>query len=58
MIVLKKDGKSPTWIITTTDAEGFHKQLNVTADELDELTNQWNKYKRNYETERNRNRTL
>ena len=45
MIVLKKDGKSPTWIITTTDAEGFHKQLNVTADELDELTNQWIKQK-------------
>ncbi len=45
MIVLKKDRKSPTWIITTIDAEGFHKQLNVTADELNELTDQWNKYK-------------
>ena len=42
MVELKKDKKSPTWIVTTTDKEGFHRQLNLTADELDELTRMWN----------------
>ena len=37
MIRIDKDKKSPTWIITKTDNEGFHSQINVTADELVEL---------------------
>ena len=37
MIEIKKDRKSPTWIITKTDSEGFHHQLNLTAEEMDEL---------------------
>ena len=41
MISLKKDSKSPLWIITVTDAEGFHRQVNVSSDELDDLVEQW-----------------
>ena len=41
MIELKKDSKSPLWIITVTDAEGFHRQVNVSSDELDDLVEQW-----------------
>ena len=37
MIEITKDKKSPTWIITKTDAEGFHHQLSLTKDELVEL---------------------
>ena len=37
MIEISKDGKSPTWIITKTDSEGYHRQLNVTKDEIKEL---------------------
>lgn len=37
MIEIAKDKKSSTWIITKTDAEGFHHQLSVTIDELFEL---------------------
>ena len=37
MIEISKDGKSPTWIITKTDSEGFHHQINVTKEELLEL---------------------
>jgi len=47
MIELKKDKKSPTWIITTTDNEGFHRQLNVREEELNELTDLWHKTKAN-----------
>ena len=36
-IDLKRDGKSAMWIITRTDAEGFHRQLTLTRDELLEL---------------------
>jgi hypothetical protein len=43
MIELTKDRKSPTWIITTTDSEGFHRQLNVKPQELDELVRAWQK---------------
>lgn len=38
MIDISKDKKSPTWIITKTDKEGFHSQLHVTKLELIELT--------------------
>lgn len=41
MIDIKKDRKSPTWIITKSDAEGFHRQLAVTEDEMDELVKLW-----------------
>ena len=37
MIEVKKDKKSPTYIITRTDDEGFHKQMNVTKKELIDL---------------------
>ena len=48
MIELKKDRKSPTWIITTKDNEGFHRQLNVSEQELNELTEIWHKMKENH----------
>ncbi len=41
MIDIKKDTKSLTWIITKTDSEGFHHQLNVTREEMDELVRLW-----------------
>ena len=41
MVELKKDKKSVTWILTKTDGEGFHRQLNLTREELDELTRIW-----------------
>lgn len=41
MIDIKKDTKSATYIITKTDSEGFHHQLNVTAEEIEELIRQW-----------------
>ena len=41
MISLSKDKKSPTWILTRTDSEGYHRQLNLTADELDEIVAIW-----------------
>lgn len=34
---LNKDKKSPMWIVTRTDSEGFHSQLTLTRDELLEL---------------------
>ena len=34
MVELKKDRKGDTWIITHTDAEGYHRQLNLTRDDL------------------------
>lgn len=37
MIEITKDKKSPTWIISKTDAEGFHHQLQVTTNEMFEL---------------------
>ena len=37
MIELAKDSKSGTWIITTTDREGFHRQLNVSRNDMLDL---------------------
>lgn len=37
MITIDKDKKSQTWIITKTDKEGFHSQINVTEEEIHEL---------------------
>jgi hypothetical protein len=41
MIEITKDKKTPTWIITRTDSEGFHRQMNVTEEEMDELVRLW-----------------
>lgn len=34
MVTLTKDRKGDTWIITRTDAEDYHSQLNLTSDDL------------------------
>ena len=39
MVTLQKDHKGKTYIITVTDAEGFHRQLNLTRDDLLHLMN-------------------
>lgn len=39
MVEIDKDKKSNTYIITKTDSEGFHHQLNVTEEELIKLAN-------------------
>ena len=36
-VELTKDRKSDTWIITTTDGQGFHRQLNVTHEQMHTL---------------------
>ena len=41
MVELKKDRKGMTWILTHTDSAGWHKQLNLTPDDLDELVSLW-----------------
>lgn len=41
MVSLSKDRKSPLWIITVTDSEGFHRQVNVSEDDMDELVRLW-----------------
>ncbi len=38
MVELKKDKKGPTYILTKTDNEGFHRQMNLTEEELVELS--------------------
>ena len=45
MVKLKKDKKSPTIILTRTDMEGFHRQMNLYPEELDELVSVWNEMK-------------
>ena len=37
MITIKKDKKGTTWILTTEDSEGFHKQVNLTYQDIIEL---------------------
>lgn len=37
MVEIHKDKKSPTWILTKTDGEDFHRQMNLSRDELIEL---------------------
>ena len=39
MVTLTKDSKGDTYIITNTDAEGYHRQLNLTRDDLLHLMN-------------------
>ena len=42
MVELKNDRKTRRmWTITVTDSEGFHRQINMTKNELDELTSRW-----------------
>ena len=39
MVTLTKDRKGETWIITHTDAEGFHRQMSLARDDLLNLMN-------------------
>ena len=39
MVTLEKDRKGDTWIITYTDSEGYHRQLNLTREDLLHLMN-------------------
>ena len=49
MVQVEKDKKSNTWIITRTDNEGFHRQLNLTDDEVKDLIRYFNKINENYD---------
>lgn len=41
-VTLKQDRKAKDcWLITTTDSEGFHRQLPITFDDMRELVRQW-----------------
>ena len=42
MVTLKRDKKGhDVWLITTTDSEGFHRQLPITYDDMRELVRLW-----------------
>lgn len=43
MIEIRRDGKAnrPIWIITHRDAEGFHRQLALPEEDMQELVRQW-----------------
>jgi hypothetical protein len=41
-VTLKRDRKAhDIWLITTTDREGFHRQLPITFDDMRELVRIW-----------------
>ena len=41
-VTLKRDKKAhDIWLITTTDSEGFHRQLPITFDDMTELVRLW-----------------
>ena len=41
-VTLKRDRKAKDcWLITTTDREGFHRQLPITFDDMRELVGLW-----------------
>ena len=41
-VTIKHDRKAKDiWLITVTDAEGFHRQLPITFDDMRELVRQW-----------------
>ena len=41
-VTLKRDRKAKDiWLITTTDGEGFHRQLPITFDDMRELVRLW-----------------
>ena len=42
MVELKQDRKAhKVWLITTTDSEGFHRQLPISHDDMTDLMWQW-----------------
>ena len=41
MVEIRKDFKSNTWIVTTTDSEGFHRQLNLSDEDYNWLAVDW-----------------
>ena len=42
MVTLKRDKKArDMWLITTTDREGYHRQLSITFDDMRELVRLW-----------------
>jgi hypothetical protein len=42
MVELKRDRKAKDcWLITTTDSEGFHRQMFITFDDMHELVRLW-----------------
>lgn len=41
-VTLKRDRKAhDCWLITTTDKEGYHRQLPITFDDMRELVRLW-----------------
>ena len=41
-VTLKRDRKAhDIWLVTTTDGEGFHRQLPITFDDMRELVRLW-----------------
>ena len=41
-VTLKRDKKAKDcWLITTTDSEGYHRQLPITFDDMRELVRLW-----------------
>ena len=41
-VELKRARKAnDTWLITTTDSEGFHRQLSIRHDDMTDLMRQW-----------------
>ena len=41
-VTLKRDRKAhDIWLITTTDSEGYHRQLPITFDDMRELVRLW-----------------
>ena len=42
MVELKQDRKAKDiWLITTTDKEGYHRQLPISHDDMTDLMRQW-----------------
>jgi len=42
MVELTNDRKTRCmWLITTTDSEGFHRQLPISHDDMTDLMRQW-----------------
>jgi len=42
MVELTQDRKARNlWLITTTDSEGFHRQLPISHDDMTDLMRQW-----------------
>lgn len=42
MVTLQQDRKAiHMWLITTTDSEGYHRQLPITFDDMRELVRLW-----------------